>query len=188
MRRIIGQFGRFGVVGLVGFVVDVGLFNLLRATVLSPESDDLGPLAAKVVSVSVAICVNWIGNRYWTFRHERGERMLREAVQFAVVSVAGMLIALACLWVSHYVLEFRSALADNISANVVGLALGAVFRFWLYRAWVFAPRPGLSSASDAGRGDPALRPSERPVGPAGLAPRERVEAVPTVHDRAHRDE
>ena len=39
--------------------------------------------------------------------------------------------------VSHDVLGYTSRLADNISANVVGLALGAVFRFWTYRKFVF---------------------------------------------------
>ena len=52
-----------------------------------------------------------------------------------------MLIALACLWFSHYLLGLTSALADNISANVVGLALGTLFRFWSYRKWVFPAVP-----------------------------------------------
>jgi putative flippase GtrA len=66
---------------------------------------------------------------------------VREGLQFAVVSVGGMLIALGCLWMSHYVLGFTSVLADNVSSNVVGLALGAAFRFWLYRVWVFRGSP-----------------------------------------------
>ena len=49
---------------------------------------------------------------------------------FFVFNGLGMLIALACLAVSHYVLGFHSALADNISANVIGLGLAMVFRFW----------------------------------------------------------
>jgi hypothetical protein len=48
-----------------------------------------------------------------------------------------MVIALLCLWVSHYVLGYESALADNISANVIGLVLGTTFRFWSYHNWVF---------------------------------------------------
>ncbi len=31
----------------------------------------------------------------------------------------------------------RSQLADIISANVVGMALGTMFRFWSYRRFVF---------------------------------------------------
>jgi putative flippase GtrA len=48
-------------------------------------------------------------------------------------------IGLACLWFSHYVLGFTSVIADNISSNVIGLGLGSVFRFTLYRYWVFSP-------------------------------------------------
>ncbi|MBC7724669.1 MAG: GtrA family protein [Burkholderiaceae bacterium] len=145
MRRFIHQLGRFGLVGLVGVVIDFSVFNLLRSTVLAPELVSHGPLAAKAISVSVAIVANWLGNRYWTFRAERRPHLLREAFEFAVVSVGGMAIALGCLWVSHYALGFTSTFADNISANVVGLALGTAFRFWLYRTWVFP-----DSASNAG--------------------------------------
>jgi putative flippase GtrA len=44
------------------------------------------------------------------------------------------------VWVSHYALGFTSLIADNIANNVIGLALGMIFRFALYRWWVFAPR------------------------------------------------
>ena len=54
----------------------------------------------------------------------------------------GLLIALTCLAVSHYLLDFTSRLSDNIAANVVGLVLGTTFRFWSYRRWVFQlPEP-----------------------------------------------
>ncbi len=139
MKAFITQLLRFAMVGGIGLVVDVAIFNLLRITVLSPEVLHEGPVIAKVISTSIAIVVNWIGNRYWTFRLHRRPRAAREGLEFALVSVGGMLIGLACLWVSHYVLGFTSLLADNISSNVIGLALGTVFRFLLYRGWVFHP-------------------------------------------------
>lgn len=142
MRALISQFARFGAVGAVGFVVDIGVFNLLRATVFAPEIIHEGPLLAKIVSTTIAIACNWIGNRYWTFRQHRGRQLVREGVEFGIVSVGGMLIGLACLWVSRYVLGFDSLLADNIASNVIGLGLGTLFRFTLYRMWVFAPHRG----------------------------------------------
>jgi Predicted membrane protein len=142
VRALISQFARFGAVGAVGFVVDIAVFNLLRATVFAPELIHEGPLLAKIVSTTIAIACNWIGNRYWTFREHRGRQLLREGIEFGVVSVGGMLIGLACLWVSRYVLGFDSLLADNIASNVVGLGLGTLFRFTLYRLWVFAPHRG----------------------------------------------
>ena len=44
-----------------------------------------------------------------------------------------------CLAISRYVLNLDSALADNISANVIGVGLGTIFRFWSYRTIVFKP-------------------------------------------------
>lgn len=142
MRKLLAQFARFGVVGLVGLVIDFGVFNLLRATVFAPENLHEGPVLAKVVSTGLAIIANWIGNRFWTFREHRGRQLWREFAEFLVVSLGGMAIGLGCLWVSHYLLGFTSILADNISGNVIGLALGTAFRFTFYKLWVFAPHRG----------------------------------------------
>lgn len=149
MRALFGQFVRFGVVGLVGVVVDVGIFNLLRLTVLAPELIHEGPVIAKIISTSIAIITNWIGNRYWTFGSMRRSHVLREGLEFALVSVGGMGIALLCLWVSHYLLGFTSALADNIATNIVGLGLGTAFRFTFYRIWVFRPELEAKAAGEA---------------------------------------
>lgn len=139
MRQLFCQLARFGVVGLGGFVIDVAVFNLLRLTVLDRENVAAGPLIAKTISTALAILFNWLGNRYWTFRATRRRQAVREAVEFIAVSIAGSLISLLCLWTSHYLLGLTSPLADNISSNVVGLALGSAFRFAFYRWWVFHP-------------------------------------------------
>jgi len=150
MRALVTQFGRFGAVGLVGLVIDVGVFNILRLTVLSPEALHEGPVIAKIISTSLAIIANWLGNRYWTFGKQRRPHWLLEALEFALVSIGGLLIALGCLWVSHYALGFTSVVADNISTNVVGLALGTAFRFTFYRLWVFGRhRPGSGAHTGA---------------------------------------
>jgi putative flippase GtrA len=141
LRRITSEFMRFGLVGGVGFVVDTAIFTLLRQTILSPEHVFAGSFIAKVISTVVAILVNWIGNRYWTFRHQRREKMLRESIEFFAVSLAGMVIALGVLGVSHYLMGYTSLLADTI-ANLVGLVIGAIFRFVLYRYWVFNDKRG----------------------------------------------
>jgi putative flippase GtrA len=153
MRKLFLQFVRFGLVGGVGLVVDFGVFNLLRATVFNPDQIHEGPVFAKIVSTLLAIVVNWIGNRHWTFREHRGPQLVREGVEFGIVSIGGLLIGLLCLFVSHYVLGYTSVLADNISSNVIGLALGTAFRFSLYRFWVFSPRRGEPK--------PALFPNDR---------------------------
>ena len=126
---------KFGAVGALAFVVDIGVFNLLR--VGGHFGLDAKPLTAKTISVFVATVVAWLGNRYWTFRHRRRASARREFALFAVMNAGGLAIALACLAFSHYVLGLRSALADNVAGNVVGLGLGTLFRFWAYRRLVF---------------------------------------------------
>jgi putative flippase GtrA len=131
---------KFGVVGLGGYIIDVGIFNLLRAGALGTDDWFHTPLGAKVVSVTVSTLASWFGNRYWTFRNDRRRNFMMELFEFALIAVAGLGISLLCLWISHYVLGFDSLLADNISANVIGLGLATIFRFALYRFWVYSPR------------------------------------------------
>lgn len=136
-RQIFRELVQFALVGGGGFVIDVGVFNALLITVFLPASLHGGPIIAKTISTALAIAANWMGNRLWTVRTRRRSDVTREGIEFAVVSVAGMLIAIACLWVSHYALGLTSLFADNVSSNGVGLLLGAAFRFVLYRWWVF---------------------------------------------------
>lgn len=145
MHVVVRELVKFGVVGAVAYVVDVTVFNLLRYA--GPGLLEGKPLTAKALSVAVATLVAWMGNRHWTFRRRRRVSARRELVLFLLMNAVGMVIALGCLAVSHYVLGLTSPLADNIAANVVGLVLGTAFRFYAYRTWVFseasgeAPRP-----------------------------------------------
>lgn len=145
---LVHQIMKFGVVGLVALVVDVGLFNILRfAGGEGPLYDK--PLTAKVISVIVATTVAYIGNRIWTFSDRGRTSYLREYVLFFVLNGVALLITLSCLWFSHYALGLTSPLADNISANVIGLGLGTLFRFWSYRKWVFPEVPERIVADEA---------------------------------------
>ena len=139
-RALYREVAKFGLVGLTALVVDIGLFNYLRfAGGQGPMFDR--PISAKIVSVSVATLVAYFVNRYWTFRHRGRTHMGRELVMFFLLNGVAMTIAIGCLYISHYVLGLTSALADNLSANVIGLGLGTMFRFWSYRKWVFPALP-----------------------------------------------
>ena len=54
------RFSRFALVGLIGFTVDAGLLQLLLAV-------GLGPLLARLVSISFAVIVTFLLNRGWAF-------------------------------------------------------------------------------------------------------------------------
>lgn len=143
VEHLIHELAKFGVVGAVAFVVDIGVFNLLRHGAMEDR-----PLTAKVISTVLATTVAFAGNRQWTFRHRERSSVRREYALFFGLNGVALAIALGCLGISHYLLNFTSPLADNISANVVGMALGTMFRFWSYRRFVFTA-PQQASPADA---------------------------------------
>jgi putative flippase GtrA len=141
----------FLAVGATGYVVDVAAFNLLRS--VEPFAT-LDPSVARTIAVALAMCVTYVGNRTLTWRDHPSESRHREVSLFVLFNLVGFGFSVTTLFVSHDVLGLTSRLADNFSANVVGLALGTIFRYLTYKRFVFAPpTPGLSSS----RSEPQTR-------------------------------
>ncbi|WP_431982892.1 GtrA family protein [Streptomyces qinglanensis] len=134
LERLVRELGKFGAVGALGFLVNVAIFNLCIHTF------QLAPIRSGVIAQVVAIGTNYLGNRYWTYRHTDKNRIHRETVLFFLFSGAGLVLENGILALSHYGLGYTSTLADNIAKNVIGLAVGTAFRFWAYRTWVFRAR------------------------------------------------
>jgi putative flippase GtrA len=120
----------FLMVGGTAFVVDFGFYNLL--TLLG-----LGVLTSKCVSILLSVAVAYLGSRYFTFASQRATNVLREIVSFVLANAVGGGVALACLGFTHYVLGLTDPVIDNISGNFVGVLLGTVARYVLYKSFVF---------------------------------------------------
>ena len=128
---------RFLVVGATGFVLDVGLFNLL-SIIGSGWGIPGWPIIGKTISTVIAVSFTYVANSKWTFqsRNGRPEGLSRVGLYISV-NFFGWLIIIGSLSISRYVLGFDSILADNISANIIGVGLAMVFRFWANRRLVF---------------------------------------------------
>ena len=131
-KRLAAELGKFGVVGAVNFALDLVVFNLLLVTVFHQL-----PLLAKASSTVVAATSSYFMNRHWTWRHRARSGTRRELVLFLVMSAIALAITEACLLLSHYGLGMTSRLADNVSANGVGLVLSTAWRFFSFKKWVF---------------------------------------------------
>jgi len=136
--HLVHELGKFGVVGAVSYVVDVSVSNLL----LKP----VGPFWSATISMTVAATLAFVGNRFWTWRDRERTGLHREYGLYFAFNLVGLLIGLGCVWLTwnllgHYWPDvFRTRLAYNIAKNLVGMALGTLFRFWSYRRFVFAQR------------------------------------------------
>ncbi|MFG3296533.1 GtrA family protein [Streptomyces sp. NPDC048179] len=124
------ELAGFAAVGLLAYAVDLALFSALRG----PAA--LDPLTAKSLSFVAGCTVAYLGNARTTYRHTRATGVRPYAV-FVAVNLAGALVQLLCLAVSHYGLGLTSQRADTVSGAVVGMALATVLRFWGTRTLVF---------------------------------------------------
>jgi putative flippase GtrA len=146
VRAAFHELAKFGTVGAFCFLVDIGLFNFVLHVTDKP-------LTSKIVSTVVAASIAFVLNRAWSFRHRQRSSVRREYALFFILNAIGLVIAVSCLALSHYVLGLESRLADNIAANGFGLVLGTAFRFWSYRRFVWAAPDAVEAA--AVDGDPA---------------------------------
>jgi putative flippase GtrA len=141
----------FALVGAFGLAVDIGGYNAL---VHLGGDGWLGeqPLVAKAISLIAGTTVAYFGNRVWTYGDRPRAGFAREYTLYMALSGVALVIALACLGFSRYVLGLSSPMADNVAANGIGLALGSLFRFLSYRRYVF-PEAAVPQAPSSPRPD-----------------------------------
>ncbi|MGO1522370.1 MAG: GtrA family protein [Nesterenkonia sp.] len=137
------ELAKFGVVGGGAFIVDSVIFLSL---ITGPMEDS--HVKSRLIAGGVATLFSWVGNRYWTFRHQRTKTRVRELVMFIIMNLIGMGIQAACVFVSFYGLGLTSATASFVSGNIIGLGFAMCFRFVAYKLWVFTGE-GDSAAVEA---------------------------------------
>jgi len=142
--RLAGEAARFWVVGGCAYAADLVVFNVLLLHVHVPS------VPAKVASGVVAIAVAYSGSRWWTWRDRRSPDVAGELLRFVVVSAVAAGLQVLCLVLAREVLGLRSPVADNVSGNVVGMAVATVFRFWAFRTVVFRGRRRGVTPADGG--------------------------------------
>lgn len=150
---------KFAIVGATTFIIDSAIFYTLKLTILEPK-----PVTAKVIAGIVAVIASYILNREWSFRDRGGRERHHEALLFFAFSGVGVLLSMAPLWFSSYVLGLRvpevsltvENVADFVSAYIIGNLLQMAFRFWAMRRWVFPDHVGGDNTLERADLDKAL--------------------------------
>src|SRR3954462_11097999 len=141
MSHFLAEGAKFLTVGGVATLVSFVIFNGLVHGYLGgpgPMHDD--PLLAFVLAHTVGMVVSYRGSRSWAFRNRAAVGVAGGRLMFFVINIVSMVIPLGCLSFTRYVLGLSDPLADNISANVVGLGRGPVPRLGALRGFIF-PAP-----------------------------------------------
>ena len=163
-QRLIAEMGRFLAVGGAATIVALIIFNLLVHGFNTGDHALLGkqPILAFVMANTVGMGVSYYGSRHWAFRDRPPVTSDGGLISFVAINLLTMLIPIACLAISRDVLGHDDPLSDNISANLIGLVLGLIARFALFRSFVFKrpisiieiyDEPGLPDETPAPDGD-----------------------------------
>jgi len=138
------RFVRFAIVGSIGAVVDFGVMNLLV------QAFHTSLVLAGTISFIAAILSNFTWNRYWTYPDSRSKSILRQLVEFAIVSVMGLVIRVPILKFLEPVLErillfmpYRIPMLDTATvADNLTLAIAVVivmfWNFFINRYWTYS--------------------------------------------------
>jgi len=133
-----GEGAKFLTVGGVATLVSFVIFNgLVHGYLGGPGPMHGDPLVAFVLANTVGMLVSYRGSRSWAFRNRAAVGVAGGRVAFFVINIVSMVIPLGCLSFSRYVLGLTDPVADNVSANVVGLGLGTLARFWALQRFIF---------------------------------------------------
>jgi putative flippase GtrA len=121
------QLAKFCMVGATGYAVNLAVFALLV------HGFGIHYLVAAVCSFLVAVTSNYVWNRLWTFRHQRGA-VAHQGLRFLLVST----VALAGN------LGFLSGLvavgAPKVPAQAAAIALVTPWNFVANKLWSFRRR------------------------------------------------
>jgi putative flippase GtrA len=129
-RVLIHEVAKFGVVGALAFIITIVGANVLHS------GAGLGPLTSAAIATILATVFSFLGNKYWTFKHRKGNGLGRETVLFFFFNGVGLLIQLAVVAAVTYGLGRTDKLWYNV-ANITGVIVATVFRLYTYRRWVF---------------------------------------------------
>jgi putative flippase GtrA len=116
------QLARFSVVGGVGYVVNLAVYALLLG---------LGAHTAALISFVVAASNNYLWNRLWTFRGQRGH-FAYQGVRFFVVSLVAL--GVNQLWLLVFLDWFGWG---KIVAQAVAIILVTPLNFLGNKLWSF---------------------------------------------------
>jgi putative flippase GtrA len=139
---LVKELSAFGVVGVINLFVDIGLFNALHFGV------GIGPLTSKVVSTSIATTSAYFLNRHWSFSHRARTGLAREYTLFFVLNGIALVMGLLVIGATRYGFGLTDKLSLNV-ANLIGIGIGTVFRFWSYKRWVFPAHEDAASVQRA---------------------------------------
>lgn len=121
MGKLLKQIAKFGVVGSICFGIDYGLMIILT------EVGRIDYLLSSGISFSVSVVVNYLLSMRFVFISREENSKTREFAEFLALSIIGLLLTEALMWLSVEKLRFHYMLS-KILVTVIVMAYNFVTR------------------------------------------------------------
>ncbi len=121
------QLAKFCAVGVIGYAVNLAVYTVLL------DGAGLQYISAAVGSFLVAVTNNYLLNRLWTFRAQRGG-VAYQGMRFLIVSTVALLANLAVL---HLLVTVG---LGEVVAQAIAIVLVTPVNFVGNKLWSFGPR------------------------------------------------
>ena len=146
-RQLIHEAAKFGIVGFAGVLVNLGVTDWAHFSL------GVDAVEASILGGVVSTILAFLGNRYWSFRNRERIPIARETTMFVVLNGIGIAIQALTIYLFKHDAHVTTGLPYT-AANMLGILLGTVFRWWSYRKWVWlAKQPrGRAARGRAARG------------------------------------
>jgi putative flippase GtrA len=121
------QLAKFCVVGATGYAINLAVYAALV------HGAGLHYIPAAVISFLVAVTSNYLWNRIWTFRHQRGH-VAYQGLRFLVVSTIALCANLVVL---HVLVQLG---LNKVLAQAIAIVLVTPLNFVGNKLWSFGRR------------------------------------------------
>lgn len=112
IKKLVAQFMKFGAVGSIAFLIDFGVLAFCT------EALHIEYLISATIGFTVSVIFNYLASMRFVFAHREELSRRREFVIFVVLSVIGLIINNAIMWL--IVEQFKGHyLVSKIFASVV---------------------------------------------------------------------
>ena len=113
MKKLIAQFMKFGVVGFIAFFIDYGLLAFCT------EVLGINYLISATIGFTVSVVFNYLASMRYVFTHKEDMSRRREFVIFIVLSIFGLIINNALMWLGVEVLYGHYLIVKIFATAVV---------------------------------------------------------------------
>ena len=122
------NFIQFGIVGFVGLIIDFSITFFLK------EKLQVNKYLSNVAGFSVAVCSNFLLNKYWTFENMSESYLIQFSI-FLTAAMVGLSINHFTLYFIHNNLKVGFYWAKLVAIGVVmfwnfGMSNFVIFRLW----------------------------------------------------------